>query len=291
MVTPARPPVREFRVSPAVARGFADLARRYGGLDFDASKTHFFETRLLRLMPASGFATPEDLLRAAAQDEAVARRTLEGLTTHTTSFFREPEHYRWLMKTGFARFAARTLTSAEPMTIWSAACSTGAELWSAGMTFMDWCARSGGGPRPFALAGTDISQRILQAAAGATYREEEIDSVGAELRLRYFLRSQSARDSLGRPYWRVARSLRQHATFRHGNLLEADALPPLTADVVFLRNVLIYFSAPDRDRAVGNVVRRMRRGAALLCGHAERIDPSRFGLIPEAPSIFIKAEK
>jgi chemotaxis protein methyltransferase CheR len=275
------------RISPAQAAAFVDLARLRGGLSLDARKTQFFETRLGALIREARFGSAEALLAAARADSRIADTVLERLTTHTTSFFREPGHYKWLQGQGFARLTQRALTSSEPFTIWSAACSTGAELWSAGMEWLDWQGTSAR-KDPLSLIGTDVSQRILRICAGATYRDEEVQGVPPARRNRYLLCSRTARDGMGKPYWRIAPALRARAAFLQANLQKLEQLRPFNADVVFLRNVLIYFEPDDRDRVVRAVVRRIRTGGVLMTGHAERIEPDRYGLRSEGPSLFVK---
>jgi chemotaxis protein methyltransferase CheR len=275
------------RISAAQAAAFVELAHQRGGLSLDAQKSQFFETRLGGLIRETRFGSAAALLAAARSDPRVADTVLERLTTHTTSFFREPGHYDWLQRKGFETLTRRALTSSEPFTIWSAASSTGAELWSAGIEWMDWqgtVARRD----PLALIGTDVSQRILKIAAGATYRDEEVQGISPDRRGRYLLRSRTARDGQGKPYWRIVQALRDKASFQQANLQRLDQLRPFKADVVFLRNVLIYFEPDDRDRAIKNVVRRIRSGGVLMTGHAERIEPDRYGLRPEGPSLFVK---
>lgn len=275
------------RISPAQAAAFVEMAHQRGGLSLDAQKTQFFETRLAGLLRDPRFGSAEALLKAAKSDPGMADTVLERLTTHTTSFFREPGHYDWLAKTGFQTLTARALTSSEPFTIWSAACSTGAELWSAGMEWLDWQAASRRRD-PVALIGTDVSQRILKICAGATYRDDEVQGVPQARRSRYLLSSRTARDGQGKPFWRVAPALRARASFLQANLQRLDQLRLFKADVVFLRNVLIYFEPDDRDRAVRAVVRRIRPGGILMTGHAERIDPDAYGLRSRGPSLFEK---
>lgn len=275
------------RISSVQASAFVDLARLRGGLSLDPQKTQFFETRLGALIRDPQFGSADALLAAARADSRIADAVLERLTTHTTSFFREPGHYEWLQRKGFERLTGRALTSSEPFTIWSAACSTGAELWSAGMEWLDWQAAAHR-KDPVSLIGTDVSQRILRVGAGATYRDEEIQGVPPARRGRYLLSSRTARDGMGKPYWRIAPALRARAAFLQANLQKLDQLRPFKADVVFLRNVLIYFEPDDRNRVVGAVVRRIRTGGVLMTGHAERIEPDRHGLRSEGPSLFVK---
>lgn len=273
-------------LSPDQAAALARLARRRAGLSLDRAKLDFFRTRIARLLRETGARDCADLLSAAERSDATAARILDALTTHTTAFFREARHYDWLASEGFARLSRRPLSTGPPFTIWSAACSTGAELWSAGMILLDF-AESTGRSLPFALLGTDVSARILKVAEGATYTEDEVAGVPVEMRARRLLRSRSPHPSSGRHVYRISRDLRRVAAFRRANLLESAG--EISADVAFLRNVLIYFDPPDRERAVRAVVARLRPGGVLLTGHSETLDARAYGLEPVAPSIFLKA--
>ena len=198
------------------------------------------------------------------------RHLVEALTTHTTSFFREQRHYEWLAESGIDQLLAGR--DRGPFVVWSAATSIGAELWSAGMVFAERTAQ-GRAPMDWQLYGTDISERILQRAATATYSEEEISGISSARAERFLLRSRKLRDRNGSPIYRISPELRARARFQKVNLQDLKGLAPFQADIAFLRNVLIYFDAEGRDRVVSNVASRLRPGGVLFTGHAEALGP------------------
>ena len=272
-------------LTPDLARAILARAEQISGIRIDAAKLEFVRLRVGRRLAALGLDTFEgynQFLAGDAGDEV--RHLVEALTTHTTSFFREMHHYDWLVREGINGLLAGRDRS--PFVIWSAAASTGAELWSAGMIMAERNAQ-GRAPSDWQLIGTDISERILTRAATATYSEEEISGISTERAERFLLRSRNLRDHGGRPIYRISPDLRARARFSKVNLQDLQGLKAFTADVAFLRNVLIYFDVEGRERVVSNVVSRLRPGGILFTGHAEALG-SHPSLEPVRPTIYRK---
>ena len=271
----------------AQARALVGFAQALGGISIDPTKRDFLRTRLGRLLRALDLASYDDLVDQAMRSDLVKKAILEELTTHTTSFYRERRHFAWLQDHALPDFFLGRKPVNDPFTIWSAACSTGAELWTAGFEVVEFATRIGR-TLPFRLIGTDVSDRILKTARGATFTDTEVDGVPPEILSRHFRRADGAHANRPGHIYRVKSELRAKAEFRQLNLLEPSFAPPFKADVVFLRNVLIYFQPTDRDRVVKAVVDRLHPGGALLTGHSEAIDARRFGMTQHAPSIYRK---
>jgi len=276
----------ELRLTQAQCRFFTQLARERAQLNLDPTKVDFLRLRLSRRLRALGledFDAYEALLRDDPEGPEPAC-LVEALTTHTTGFFREKRQYDWLAGDGLDRLCDGGAGVSRPLLVWSAACSTGAELWSAAMVLADRAARPGG-PRQFRLLGTDISRPILKKAAGATYAEDEIAGVSPEHRVRHLLRSKADHGPGAGRLYRVAPELRSRAQFAPGNLTEPASLPAVTADLIFLRNVLIYFEPAVQAAVIDGVIARLRPGGFLLTGHAEAV-PSHPDLAAVGPSIY-----
>ncbi len=281
-------------VSPALqlsiedCRFLSERAFAVAGVKIDPCKSDFFQLRISRRLRALGVDRFEDYIGLLKSDDSgiESRCLVEALTTHTTSFFRECHQYDWLKNEGLNRLGASGAGFDRPLSVWSAACSTGAELWSAAMILED-ATREPGGLRKYQLLGTDISRPVLKKAKGATYTETEVEGVGAALRGRYLMRSTTATDLEKRPYYRIVPELRQRAVFECANLSNLSGFRDCAADIVFLRNVLIYFSEEVQERALKGVIDRMRRGGILMTGHAEVVSP-RASLRMIGPSIYEK---
>jgi chemotaxis protein methyltransferase CheR len=262
--------------------GLAAIARREAGLALDGGKTDFLRSRRAPRLAASG-ATDYRAYRALLdRDPAERTRFVEALTTHTTSFFREAEQYAWLEAEGLPALLARGAGLGRDLVFWSAACSTGQEGWSALMV-AERMRVERRVPLRARLIGTDIARPVLAHAARAVYSAEEVEGIPRALRPHVLL---SARNGDGR--CRIVPHLRAAATWQQANLTEPRDLDGLEADVIFLRNVLIYFDAPTRARVVEALVRRLRPGGFLLTGHTEAGAARVPGLATMRPSIHRK---
>lgn len=277
-------------LKPTTARRIVERVQTASGLRIDSENTDFLEFRLGRRLNALRLGSYEDylLLLEDRHDTSELQRLVEHLVTHTTSFFREKAHFDWLAATGLPTLLADGVGHVRPLVVWSGACSSGEELWSAAMVVDGFAQGITGGLR-WSLLGTDISGQILRQAERAVYPATDMGGIDPQLLRRYFLRSRpGAAISPQRQVYRVVPELRRRATFTIDNLLEkGDGSLPL-ADIAFLRNVLIYFSPEDRDRAVRNAVARMRTGGYLILGHSDNLRAVPPGLSPVAVAIFRK---
>lgn len=258
------------RLHPRQARTLVETARKITGVAISIDKISFLELRVSRRLRELGCTDYESyisLLRGP-NGMAEARYLAEALTTHTTSFFREKVHYDWLMDEGFPALAEAGAGTGRKLTIWSAACSLGSEMWTAAMV-LDRFSQTRKSGLSWEVVGTDVSRQILRQAATAVFTEDQIAGIPAELRHSYLMRSR------GEPrLYRIVPELRGRARLAWANIVDLDRKLKITADVAFLRNVLIYFQPEDQQRAVANVVSRLRDGGYLLTGHSESLaDP------------------
>lgn len=270
-------PAPSTRISQQEVDELIAAARRASGISIAPSKHSFIELRVSRRLRETGcvaFAEYLDHIRGPGGTEEV-RHLVEALATHTTSFFRERPHYDWLEAEGLPALVRSGAGRERPLTVWSAACSIGSELWSAAMVLERFAGATPGGLR-WNVVGTDISRPILRRAANAVFTEDEIAGLPDDFRRRHLLRSRTP----GRQgtLYRIAPELRSKARFARANLVTLDPGFDLTADVVFLRNVLIYFEPQDRARAIANVLSRIRPGGYLLTGHSESLGEASEGV-------------
>ncbi|WP_148043708.1 CheR family methyltransferase [Paracoccus methylarcula] len=258
------------RLHPRQARTLVEIARKITGVAVSTDKISFLELRVSRRLRELGCADYDSYIAKLHGPDgmAEARYLAEALTTHTTSFFREKVHYDWLAREGLPNLAEAGAGTGYKLTIWSAACSLGSEMWTAAMV-LDQFSQTRKGGLSWGVVGTDVSRQILRQAATAVFTEDQVTGIPAELRRSYLMRSR------GEPrLYRIVPELRSRAQLAWANLVDLDRTLKLTADVAFLRNVLIYFQPEDQRRAVANVVSRLRDGGYLLTGHSESLaDP------------------
>ncbi len=196
------------------------------------------------------------------------------LTTNETYFFREPKHFELLRSLALA---ARERS--QSFRVWSAACSSGEEAYSIAMVLAD-CLEQ----RLWEVLGTDISTRVLRRARYGHYRMERIDHLPPDYQRRYCLKGSG----LYAGTLLIERSLRQRVQFAHANL--NGALPPMGSfDVIFLRNVLIYFNTETKRQVVARALALLKPGGHLLVSHSETLSDIGAAVTPLAPSIYQKS--
>jgi len=246
------------------------------GITISPAKKALVAGRLAKRVRHCGADTYGDYFRllssGALPDET--QMAVDLLTTNETYFFREARHFELL-----GRKAREAQGRGKEFAVWSAACSSGEEVYSIAMTLADTLGERG----PWTVLGSDISTRVLEQARRGHYPAERARQVPLELLHRYCLKGIRKQEGT----LLVTRELRARVQFAHVNL--NAALPRLGPfDVVFLRNVMIYFSKETKREVVGRIASVLKPGGLLLIGHSESLHDIAGDLQPVAPSIFRK---
>ncbi|WP_170125554.1 CheR family methyltransferase [Jannaschia seohaensis] len=253
-------------------------------MHIDPGKLDFFRQRLGKRLAQNGktsFRAYADLLESGA-GTAERKIFIEALTTHTTSFFREQKHFDWLEATGWSELTAEGAGLAWPLRIWSAACSNGSELYSTLISLKEHDARATRHLRVEGI-GTDLSQAILRAARQGVYTANEIKGLSEARRKQFVLRAKDGSDR-----YRIVPELRNLCRFDPINLTEMGNDGPSLADLILLRNVLIYFDPPTQKRVVAALCARLRPHGVLMTGHTETVSQLPTGMVQVASSIYRK---
>lgn len=249
------------------------------GLSFNDSKKSLIQSRLAPRIQRLGLGGFADYI-ALLEDDANAaefQMAVDLLTTNETYFFREPKHYDLLERELIAH------KSQAPLAIWSAASSFGDEAYSTAMLLSDLQTSGRIGPG-WSILATDISHRVLLSAKEAVYPNDRLRAVSPERLRRYCLKGEGPAEGQSM----VADKLRQRVQFGQLNLCkEFEGLGPF--DVVFLRNVLIYFDAPTKRDVVERVLATLRPGGLFFLGTAEGRVNCDTPLLPIQPGAFRKA--
>jgi chemotaxis protein methyltransferase CheR len=233
------------------------MVRQRSSIDLQPGKEYLVESRLAPLARDLGERDVAGLVsRLRRGDGRLEEQVVDALTTNETSWFRDSHPFQ-----AFTQHLLPELASgpSRTITIWSAACSSGQEAYSLGMLLLDWLpAHPGYTAR---IVGTDISPKMVERARAGRYSQLEVNrGLPAQYLVKHF-------DQVGRD-WVIKPAVRALARFERGNL----ALPPVgvpTCDLVFLRNVLIYFDVDTKRRVLGHVRRVLRPGGYLVLGGAE----------------------
>ena len=237
----------------------SELMYEAAGLSFSDSKKSLIQSRLATRIQRMGLDSFGDYI-ALLEDESQAaefQMAVDLLTTNETYFFREPKHYELLEKELTER------RSRAPMAIWSAASSFGDEAYSTAMLLSDMQTQGRIGP-DWSILATDISHRVLLSAKEAVYPADRLRAVSPERLRRYCLRG--AGDSEGQIL--IQDKIRERVQFGMLNLCKpVDGIGPF--DVIFLRNVLIYFDIPTKIEVVDRVLATLKPGGLFFLGTAE----------------------
>jgi chemotaxis protein methyltransferase CheR len=247
-----------------VQPGFAEIAalvRRRAGIVLTEDKSYLLETRLGPVLARFGLGSLEALgakLRALP-GEAMERAVVEALTTHESSFFRDGRPFEHLRAALPALLAAKP--AGERLRIWSAACSTGQEAYSIAILAAE--ALGAAARSRVEILGTDISGEILARAREGAFSQFEVQR-GLPIRalMAHFVQEG------GR--WKVRPELAALVRFEERNLL-ADCAALGRFDVIFCRNVLIYFDAPTKTRVLDRLAGQLAPGGLLYLGAAETV--------------------
>lgn len=240
------------------------------GIHLSPAKRTLVTSRLAKRLRERGCAGYGPYLRLVQEDATERQVAIDLLTTNETYFFREPSHFDFLQ---------RLLPElGSPVRVWSAACSTGEEPYSIAM-LLDAQLRG----RPWELLATDISSRVLEQARRGHYRMQRTHGIPPELLARYCLRGTGRQEGT----LLVARSLRERVRFEQANLNER--LPDFGEfDVIFLRNVMIYFDVDTKRAVVARLLKHLCPGGHLLIGHSESLNDVSRDLRMLRPSVYRK---
>jgi len=265
-------------------RTLAELVEEQVGIKLPAAKRLMLEGRLLKRVRTLNYTDVNEYVEHlfdAANFETELIHLIDCVTTNKTDFFREPSHFEFMKDVAVPELLGRRGRSNRPLKIWSAACSTGMEAYTTAMVLDDMI--FGGASFQFSVLGTDISTSVLRLAEMGIYTPEMIAPVPAPLAKRYFMSSKNpARDEV-----RVVPRLRRYANFMRMNLMDEVYPVDRDVDIIFCRNVLIYFDRPTQQKVVEQLCSHLRPGGYFIVGHSESmINNEATPMLQLLPTIF-----
>jgi len=249
-------PVRP--LAPEEFEQIRQLAYRSFGLDLKAGKEELVSARLRRLVQKGGFRTFQEYYHHVLRDHTGTELAamIDALATNHTAFLREADHFEFLRQRVVPWLEGRELVE-----VWSAACSTGEEVWTLAMVLNE--ALPG---RRVRITATDISNKALRFAERAVYPAERCQGLPAQWLQKHFVREP------GEPRaYRVSPAIRAQAAFRRVNLVEPIAWPR-RFPAIFCRNVMIYFDRASQELVVRQLAECLEPGGYLFVGHAESLN-------------------
>ena len=231
------------------------LIDQYAGIKLSLQKRNMVYNRLLRRLRAHGvrsFGAYLDLVEADHSSERQA--FVNALTTNLTAFFREPHHFELLA----ARGVEHSRKGKAPLRVWSSACSTGEEAWSIAMVLREaGCAAE--------IRASDIDSEVLRTGNAGVYRSERVADLESARLKKHFMRGIGANDGLVS----IRPELRSMVRFFQLNLQSPNWPKQDRYDVIFCRNVVIYFDREAQNRLAARFADMLQPGGLLVVGHSE----------------------
>jgi len=263
-----------------ICRLVYEKSRIHLGPDKQALVTSRLAKRL-RHLQLDGYEDYCELLQSPAGDEEL-RFLIDRISTNHTHFFREMGHFDFLRDVVLAPWRSRAGAAAQKFRTWSAACSSGEEPYSLAIWLAEHLAPARSGL--WDIEASDISTRVLDIAAQGVYEQGRLAGVPPEYLRRYF--QKGLRDWGG--HFRIKDELRQQVQYHQLNLLEGDYPFTKPFDVIFCRNVMIYFDRPTQEALVRRLSERLIPGGYLMVGHSESLSGIKHSLRLIHPAIYLK---
>lgn len=280
-------PVDDDHLSLRDFKRIADLIGEEVGIKLPPAKRLMVEGRLRKRVRALGLPNLDAYSTYLFQHDGLGAERphlINAVTTNKTDFFREPEHFDLLESQLVPALLELRRGERQPLLkVWSAASSTGAEAYTLAMVLADLAVQRH--DFRFAILGTDISTAVLEQGERGVYATELVAPVPPAKQQRYLM---YARKPGARPEVRIVPELRRLVHFARLNLMDQSYPFDHDVDVIFLRNVLIYFDKADQERVILRLVGHLRVGGYLILGHSESMIGTAVTMRQVAPAVFQK---
>lgn len=256
------------------------------GIRMPEAKRIMIQSRLIGRLKALGFNNFSDYIDFAFNKDKTGNEIIlltDALTTNKTEFFRENDHFQYLSNEVLPDIARRGIKTPA---IWSAGCSSGEEIYTISIVIREFMRAHRGVFSNYRLLATDISTKVLDKAVNAVYDEASISAIPYEQKKLYFLKSTDRTS----PKVRIKPELRSCVSFRRLNLMDPSYNVRETFQVIFCRNVLIYFDKPTQEAIISKLIRHLEPDGFLFLGHSETILSMDLPLKTVAPTVYRKTE-
>ena len=249
------------------------------GIQMPESKKILLEGRLQKRIKANKLENFTEYISFLFSDEGKARELpffIDAVSTNKTDFYREPHHFDFLRKDFLPDFSQNN----RHLKIWSAAASSGEEPYTIAIEMREFIEKNLG--FSYEILGTDISTDILRKASKGVYDEKRIEVIPLNLKRKYFLKSKDREKKTVK----VAPILQKHIRYRSINLTIPLVNIPNDFDLIFCRNVLIYFNRAMQEKVINALCAKLKPGGYLFLGHSESITGIIAPVTQVAPTIY-----
>lgn len=250
------------------------------GIKMPEAKRIMLQSRLqkrLRALQIPSFADYVDyVFSPRGADEII--HMMDVVSTNKTDFFRENQHFVFLLETVLPEIYE--VNHQNYVKIWSAGCSSGEEPYTMAMVLSEYQQKVRG--FDFQIMGSDLSTIVLEKAVQAIYAEERVSVIPYDIKKKYLLKSKDRE----KPTVRIVPELRRKATFRRINFMDDVYDAPMDFDIVFCRNVLIYFDRATQEKVINKLCRHLKPGGFFFLGHSESVTGINVPLKQIKPTVF-----
>ncbi len=262
----------------------SSLIYKESGIKLPPVKKVMLQCRLqkrLKHLGINSFKAYIDFLFSGDGFDSEIIHMLDVVSTNKTDFFREPSHFEFLSQELLPQLYESSNKSLN-FRVWSAGCSSGEEPYTLAMVLFEFAETHQG--FNFSIFATDISTRILQTAIDAIYKEEKVEGIPLSLKRKYMLRSKDRQN----PTIKMAPHVRAKVTFARLNLMDDYYDTKEVFDIIFCRNVLIYFDRNTQEAVINKLCQRIKPNGYLILGHSESILNMNVPLKQIKPTIYRK---
>lgn len=263
-------------------REYQEIIYRHAGISLGPAKKALLVGRLSRRLRELGAITLGAYLRRVREDPSERVRLIEAICTHETHFFREPRHFTFLERQVLPRWRAQGSTDAgvRSVRVWSAACSSGEEPFSLAMVLRHHLPPEEGWQ--IDILATDLSTRVLDRARQQLWPVDKAGQIPPHYLKQYMLRGVGSQEG----WMKAGPELRSLVRFQQLNL--HDAFPPGLGrfDLIFCRNVLIYFDAASKQAVIGRLLTQLGPRGFLFVGHAEALSAMAHPVQALVPTVY-----
>lgn len=257
MSTVTNPSSHEFHYDDSDFIKIKSIIYKKAGINLTDSKKQLVYSRLARRLRFLGIDSFREYIEFLNSDHNEQQEFVNALTTNLTAFFREPHHFKTL-----AEFAHARNSRQGKLRVWCSAASTGEEPYSIAMTLVE---AFGSYNPPVEIIASDIDSQVLDFASKGIYPIERLDALSLNQKQQFFLRGKGANAGKAK----VLNELRNLITFRRINLLDNDWKLTPGIDVIFCRNVMIYFDKATQLQLLKRMVKLLKDDGLYIAGHSE----------------------
>jgi chemotaxis protein methyltransferase CheR len=273
-------------MSPKEFDRLSEFIVEHCGIKMPPAKKIMLESRLqkrLRSLGMVSFREYCEFLFESPEGNGELVHMIDAVTTNKTDFFREPVHFQFLTETALPEFLAESAVgNRKKFIVWSAGCSSGEEPYTLAIVLNEYASQHP--DFQHSILATDISTRVLEKARAGIYDQHLVEGVPYSLKQKYFLRSKDREKKLVR----VVPELRSCVSFQRVNLMDEHLIIPEKVDVIFCRNVIIYFERATQCELLSRLCRSLKTGGYLFLGHSETVHGFDLPLARIASTIYRK---